>query len=355
MRRSMLPLLALLSLALPLSAQEYRKAVEKEVHATMEKQGIPGLSVAIVTGHELRYAEGFGLSDVENKVAAGAKTVYRLASISKPVTAVAVMQLVEAGKLDLDAPVQKYVPGFPEKKWPLTSRHLLSHLGGVRHYKAPGEINSTKHYRQLKSALEQFAKDPLLFEPGTEYKYSTYGYNLLGCVVEAASGESFPSYLQKHIFDPAGMETMQTDDVYRIIPNRAQGYRRVRGKLRNSALADTSNKIPGGGLCSTVSDLAKFAIAMQTGLLVKPETRKEMFQPARLRDGKTVRYGFGWSLRSYKGREEVGHSGGQQRVTTWLYMVPEKKAAVVIMSNLERAKLLGLARRIHDLANPDPY
>ncbi len=352
MKRS---ILFLFLLALPLSAQEYREAVEKEVRAAMEKQGIPGLSVAIVTDHELRYTAGFGLSDVENNVAARPETVYRLASISKPITAVAVLQLVEAGKLDLDAPVQKYVPGFPEKKWPLVSRHLLSHTGGIRHYARPGEINSTKHYRSLTRALEQFAKDPLRFEPGTKYSYTTYGYNLLGCVVEGASGETFPEYLQKHIFDPAGMKTMQTDHVYRIIPNRAQGYRRVRGKLQNSALADTSNKIPGGGLCSTVNDLARFAIAVQTGLLLKPETRKQMFLPPTLEDGKTGPYGFGWRIRTYRGRKEVSHSGGQQRVTTWLYMVPEEKAAVVIMSNLEKAKLLPLARRIHDLANPNPY
>ena len=347
----LLTLFALLSLPTSGLAQEYVSDVKKEIQTAMKKQGIPGLSVAIVIDNKIDYTGGFGFSDIENRVRAKPETIYRLASISKPITAIAVMQLVDAGKIDLDAPVQKYVPGFPEKKWPLTTRHLLSHLGGVRHYKRPGEINSTKHYPKLKEALEQFADDPLIFEPGTQYKYTTYGYNLLGCVVEAASGESFPDYLKKTIFTPAKMETAQTDNLYRIIPNRAQGYRWVKGKIQNSALADTSNKIPGGGLCSTVSDLAKLAIAMQSDRLVKPETRKEMYQPATLENGRPIRYGYGWNIRTHQGRKEVGHSGGQQRVTTWLYMVPETKGAIVLMSNREGAKLLTLARTIYERAH----
>jgi len=316
----------------------------------MARQNIPGLSVAIVTDHQLRWSNGYGMADLENFVPAKAATVYRLASISKTITAVAAMQLAEKGKLDLDAPIQKYCPAFPEKPWPITTRQLLSHLGGIRHYKSPEEVGSTRHYNNLVEGLEIFKNDPLLHEPGTKYSYSTYGYNVVGCVIEGASGMKFVDYIRENIFKPAGMDRMRPDDVFEIIPNRAQGYRKTQsGELRNSALADTSNKIPGGGLCSTVEDLAKFAIAVQKGLLVKKETLTQMWTRQKTRDGQETSYGLGWSLTEHQGQKEVWHTGGQPRVSTILYMRPDQRLAVVLMSNLEGARLTELARQIADL------
>ena len=177
-----------------------------------------------------------------------------------------------------------------------------------------------------------------MHEPGTKYLYlySTYGYNLLGCVVEGASGQSYLEYVRKHIFEPAGMATIRDDDPAAIIPNRAQGYEKTRnGELRNSALADVSYKIPGGGFCSTVEDLAKFASALQSGKLLKPETRAQAWAKQKLKDGKDSTYGLGWQLSEHLGRKEVAHGGNQSRVTTLLYMQPERHFAVVMMMNLE--------------------
>lgn len=327
-----------------------RQAIEKIIRTEMERQKIPGLSVAIVTDHRLRWAKGFGFADLENSVPASDATVYRLGSISKSITAVAALQLAERGRLDLDAPVQKYCPTFPEKPWPITTRQLLGHLSGIRHYRNEEEVTSTRHYTTLRETLDIFKNDPLLFEPGTRFSYTTYGYNVIGCVIEGASGMSFMDYVRENIFKPAGMERARDDNVFEIIPHRAQGYRKTpTGELRNSPLADTSNKIPGGGLCSTVIDLARFAIAVQTGRLVRREMLELMWTPQTTREGQQTSYGLGWSVGERNGRKEVFHTGGQPRVSTVLYMQPGSGLAVVIMSNLERAAVLALARQIADV------
>ena len=334
-----------------LPAEKLEK-IEKAISAQMSRLGIPGLSVAVVVDHKLRWSNGYGLADVENYVPAKAMTAYRLGSISKPITAAAVMQLVERGKLDLDAPIQKYCPAFPAKQWPVTARLLLGHLSGVRHYKNDTEFASTRHYNSVVEGLEMFKNDPLLFEPGTKYSYTTHGYAVLGCAIEGASGTRFEDFVRENVFKPAGMDRIRIDEVSDIIPNRAQGYYKSQsGELRNSGLADTSYKIPGGGFISTVEDLAKFAIAMQAGALVKKETLDQMWVQQKTRDGKATSYGLGWGVNERNGMKEVHHGGAQQRVSTFLYTIPEKGLAVVLMTNLEGigGGLASLSRQIADV------
>ncbi len=342
-------------LAATLAAQDFSPDhCAETVEAARKAQGIPGMSAAIGFGGKLIWTRGFGKADIENDVPATKDTVFRLASISKPITAVAVMQLVERGKIDLDKPVREYVPTFPKKKWPLSCRHLLSHVGGVRHYK-PGEILSTKHYSKVEDALVIFQEDPLRFEPGTRYSYTTYGYNVLGAVVARASGQRFVDYLEKNVFEPANMTNAQADDSFRIIKHRAQGYRKnALGALRNSAMVNTSNKIPGGGLWSTAADLVAFGQALMAGKLVKPETVRQMWTQVTDKDGKPVpgrngrpaRYGLGFSLMSRQGPRSVGHGGAQPRVRTLLVIRPDEGVVVSLMSNLEGSRLNGIARNL---------
>lgn len=342
--------LCFVALAGPASAQW--DAVDRVVGEEMAAQKIPGLSVAVAVDGKLTWTKGYGYSDLENDVRASEQTRYRLASISKSITAVAVMQLAEAGRLDLDAPVQKYVPGFPGKQQPITSRQLLGHLGGIRHYNNRDEINSTRHYTNLTDPLVIFRDDPLVAPPGTKYSYTTYGYGLLGSVVEGASGESFVEYIRKNIFEPAGMETIQDDNVYRIIPHRTRGYRRTEsGEIENCALADTSNKIPGGGMISNAADLVRFALAVRDAKLLEPETVEEMWSQQTLADGTKTTYGLGWFVVLDKGPKRVGHSGGQQGTSTLLTLLPETGAAVAVMSNLERSNVGRIANRIVEAAN----
>jgi serine beta-lactamase-like protein LACTB len=329
----------------PTASDARRAAIEPTVSAEMERLGIPGLTAALVVDGEVQWTKGFGIADIENAVPARAETIYRIASLSKAITAVAALQLAERGKLDLDAPIQRYVPSFPEKPWPLTSRQLLCHQSGIRH-EAPDEWGSTRHYSGACDALDIFQDDPLLFAPGLRAEYSTYGFNLLGCVVESVSGMRFVDYLKEDVFGPAGMDQTRADDVFEIIPNRAAGYVRLgSGGLANSRLADTSNKIPGGGLCSTATDIARFALAVQSGRLLKPETLKAMLTPQRTTDGHKTGYGLGFLLGNWRGRREVWHHGGQPRVSTLLYMQPDHRLALVFLANLE-----GVSPALTDLA-----
>jgi CubicO group peptidase (beta-lactamase class C family) len=327
------------------------KQIEALVGAEMAKQKIPGMTVAVVSERRVRWAAGFGMQDIENNVAAKPATVYRLGSIAKPITAVAAMQLFERGKLDLDAPVQKYCPAFPEKQWPVTTRQVLGHLAGIRHYKSDDEFNSTRFYASVAEGLNMFKDDPLLSEPGTKYNYTTHGYSVLGCVVEGASGQKFADFVNENVFRPAAMERIRVDSVADIIPNRAQGYRVTdKGVLTNSPLADNSYKVPGGGFVSTAEDLARFAVALQTDRLLKRETLELMYAPQKTKDGKETSYGLGWGVaKRPTGERTVGHSGGQQRVSTFLHMQPDQGLAVVIMSNLEGARLGALAQQIGDI------
>ena len=333
----------------PLSAEKI-KLIEAAIAAEMSRQNIPGLSVAVVTGNQLRWSNGYGFADVENFVPAKSATVYRLASISKTITAAAVMQLVERGKIDLDAPIQKYCPAFPEKQWPVTPRLILGHLSGIRHYKSEEEFASTRHYDSIAAGLEMFKNDPLLHEPGAKYTYTTFGYSVLGCAVEGASAQKFGDYVRENILKPAAMDRMRLDSINDIIPNRAQGYQRTRdGILRNSDIADNSYKLPGGGFVSTVEDLAKFAIAMQTNSILKRETVEQMFTRQKLRDGKETGYGLGWEVNVVDGQKFVGHSGAQQRVSTMLHMLPDKGYALVLMVNIEDTRLRPLANQITEI------
>ncbi len=164
---------------------------------------------------QLVYERGYGMADVENQVPATPDTIYRLASISKMFTAVAALQLVEQGKLDLAAPIQQYVPSFPKKdQGTVTAELLLKHQSGIRHYKGD-EVRSAVFYNRVGDSLVIFQEDPLLFPPGEKFSYTTYGYNLLGTAIEGASGEDYVGYVTQHILEPCGIDTMRPTTLIR--------------------------------------------------------------------------------------------------------------------------------------------
>lgn len=354
MRAVLLLSLSLLLVRAPLSAElspQQTAALEAAATRELSARLIPGLSVAVASGDGEIWQAAWGFADLENHVPATPRAMYRLASISKPFTAVAALMLVEQGKLVLDAPVQRYVPSFPEKPQPVSLRDLLSHQSGIRHYRADNsDMNSTTHYWSVQQALSMFAADPLEFEPGTKYLYTSYGFNLAGAAVENAAGKPFDTAVRDMILEPSGIRTMQPDDVYRVIPHRVRGYRvRRDGTLENCALADTSNKLPGGGWLATASDLVRFSQALMNGRLLKPATMEEMWTARKLKDGKQTGYGLGWVIAKRGSLRVVSHSGGQQGANTFLLLVPEKKIAIAILANLEGAGANDIADRLLDV------
>jgi CubicO group peptidase (beta-lactamase class C family) len=255
------------------------------------------------------------------------------------------MQLVEQGRLDLDADVHTIVARWPEKRWPVTTRQLLGHVGGVRHYRR-GETESTRRFATQLAGLERFADDPLLHEPGTRYQYSTYGYNLVAAVVEQLADQPFAQVVAERIAAPCGAPTLQDDDVRRIIKGRAAGYVRRDGELSNSELMDPSYKLGGGGLCSSAPDLVRFAQHLMAGKLVSKETLETMWTAQRTKDGGVTTYGLGFGVGERNGERVISHGGAQARVSTMLLMLPQHRIAVAVLCNLEGMRLGGPAREV---------
>jgi serine beta-lactamase-like protein LACTB, mitochondrial len=338
--------LLLIAAALPLAAQLSSTQIESLERAAarhMSAELIPALSVAVATGEGPVWSAAWGFADLENHVPATPRTVFRLGSIAKPITGVAAMLLVEQGRLNLDAPVQDYVR-FPRKQWPISTRQLLGHQAGIRHYQGD-DFGSTRHYESVIAGLEMFAKDPLVHEPGTRYLYSTYGFNLAGAVVEQAAGLPYEQWVRERIMVPAGMTSLQPDNVYRVIPHRARGYRRSNvGILENCSLADTSNKVPGGGWLANASDLIRFARALMEGSLLTQASLDQMWKPGFLRGGKPTHYGLGWNVQNENGVFVAQHSGGQQGANTHLLLIPSSRTAIAVLTNLEDGAAIRLAR-----------
>src|SRR5664279_850648 len=264
--------------------------IETAIARFMAAKSIPGMSVAVVENGAMDWSAGFGSADLENFVPATSHTLYRLASISKPLTATAAMLLWQENKLDLDAPVQKYCPTFPQKGSPITTRELLGHLGGVRHYisnsQEDTEIGNTKHFSNpIQGGLEFFKNDELVAKPGSEFHYSTQGFTVVGCAIEGASGDSYVDYVHKNILTPAGMTHTVVDDRFAITPFRTRFYSKdTAGAITNAEFLDSSYKIPGGGWLSSADDMAQFEVAMLEDRIVKRSTRDLMWTPLKPTD-----------------------------------------------------------------------
>lgn len=358
-------LAALLSTVSRASAQSMK--VSAEAHAKMETaiatfmaaSKVPGLSVAVVQKGEVVWSAGFGMADLENSVPATAQTVYRVGSISKPFTATAAMALWEQGKLNLDSPVQSYCPAFPQKPWPLTTRQLLGHLGGIRYYKVPEypyaesqndpEVGNTRHFENgIEGGMRFFASDPLLAQPGTHFNYSTQGYTLAGCAIEGASAEKYADSVSKSVLVPAGMLQTRPDDRLAIVPLRTRFYSKDKsGALVNAEFLDASYKVAGGGWLSSAPDMARFVVATLSDRLVKRATRDVMWTQQMPTDGLgRMAYGLGWQLGTVGGVKVVGHGGSQQGTSAMMLMAPETRAAVVVLTNSDGVDAPGLATRL---------
>jgi serine beta-lactamase-like protein LACTB len=316
--------------------------IEKIIRREMSRQNIPGLSIAIGIDDQVVWKCAYGFSDLENFVPATTRTRFRSASVGKPMTATAVIQLREKSELALDDAVQKYCTGFPEKKWPVTIYDLLTQQSGIRYYRE-NEVSNVMHYSDILQPLNIFREDSLLFKPGSDFQYTSFNYNLLGCVIQGASGMEYGQYMQENVFGPAGMVNTGIDDTHLIIKNRARGYiyDGESGQLRNADLHDPSDRVPAGGFLTTPEDLINFVIALTNGKLVTRKAFEEMIAHPRLSDGSLSLYGMGWGLYEpddkYYGFTEVMHGGGTPGVSNRLtmYLSGEKNIFIAIMTNLQ--------------------
>jgi serine beta-lactamase-like protein LACTB, mitochondrial len=307
----------------------------------------PGMSVAVAVDSKLVWAEGFGLADLEQCVAASPKTKFRIGSTSKPLTSAAAALLFDQGRLDLDAPVQRYVPSFPDKGYVITTRQLLGHLAGIRGYNAAdGEKENQQPFASVADSLKRFKDDPLVAEPGTKWVYSTYGYTLASAVIEGASGQDFLTFVHEKVFMPLGMQDTVADENTKIIPNRARWYSvRGDGSYENSPYADLSYKWAGGGFLSTAEDLVRFGSALLGPGLLKQDTLSMIFTPQQTSTGgKTkMKYGLGWEVHEPGDPDPGGHGtvrrfehgGGATGSSSLLIIYPDQKVVIAWLQNSE--------------------
>ena len=309
--------------------------VEDTIRRVMEHERIPGMVVGFAND-SCTWVRAYGYSDLENHVDMRPDASFRLASVQKTMTAVAVLQLVEQGRLDLDAPIQTYVPYYPRKRWDVTARQLLSHLGGIPHYVDREREQHFKTHFTTRQAIAVFENFPLESEPGTTYHYSSYGYDLLGAAIEGASGTSYADYMREHVWHPARMEDTRMDDPLAIIPRRVCGYQIVDSAVVNSEFVDVSSRFAAGGTRGTVADLLKFMKALGNGTLLQPRGEALMRAPAHDRANRPVPYAMGWQIPPFRDRGEiVTNDGGQQETRTFILWSPRERFCMALAMNLE--------------------
>lgn len=311
---------------------------------------IPGMSVSVAVHGKIVWSQGFGFADVENRTMVTPLTKFRIGSVSKTLTASALALLYEQGKLDLDAPVQTYVPAFPTKRWPISTRQVAGHLAGIRHYRNL-EFLMAKKFDSVTESLEIFKDDTLLFEPETAYSYSSYGWNLISAVVEGASGQDFLPFMYENVFWPLGMFETVADHNDSLIAYRSDFYQRdEKGNLQNAPYVDNSYKWAGGGFLATTRDLVRFGSAHMQGGFLKQQTLDLFQTPMHTKNGKNTHYGFGWVSRTDEaGRHWVGHSGGSVGGTAFLIIYPESGVVVGILSNESSARYNDLPQTLAGL------
>ncbi|AEI64014.1 serine hydrolase domain-containing protein [Corallococcus macrosporus] len=322
---------------------EVRGALDAVVRAELSQGPVAGLSVGVTRGAE-RWVCAYGLRDVARKLPATPRTTYRMASVTKSFTAVAVLQLVEQGKLSLDADISTLVESYPARQWPVTVRDLLGHVSGVPTYDGFASSRNTK-VLSTKAAIAVFAGKPLAFEPRTRYLYTTWGYNLLGAAVEKASGQSYRDYLREHLFAPAGMHHADLDVMATRDAHQAKGYRVLGGALRPSRYLDVSSRFAGGGTRATVGDMLAFGRAVLAHTLVTRETMGRMQASMATTDGRLTDYGMGFATYPVRGHYVVAHAGGQPETSTMLVMLPAEDTVIALATNVE-----GEARRMRRLS-----
>jgi CubicO group peptidase (beta-lactamase class C family) len=294
----------------------------------------PGAAVIAVRDGRTVLRKAYGMADLELGVPLQPGMVFRIGSMTKQFTAVAILMLVEEGKVAVSDPITKFLPDYPTGGRTITVEHLLTHTSGIKSYTDMDDFlaNMRKDYT-VKELIDHFKSQPMEFEPGEKYQYDNSGYFLLGAIVEKASGMGYEAFLKKRIFDVVGMPRTSVESTSRIIPGRARGYSKTGDTWTNADWLSMTQPYSAGALVSTVDDLAKWDAALYTGKLLRPETLQLGFTPHRLKDGKPIDYGYGWQPGTWEGFTVIQHGGGINGFVSMGVRVPERKVYVAVLSN----------------------
>lgn len=307
--------------------------VERLANDFLKKTKLPGISIAVSRKGEVIYAKGFGYADLKSKTKMIPSTQLRTASVAKVITATALGRLVSEGKLDLDAPIKTYIPYINAKYAHLSSRQLAGHTAGLAH-RPKGNSYKKKQYDSTRTTVE-LMDSPLLFEPDTEYKYSTHAFNLLAAVIEEVSGMPYSEYLKKEIFAPLGMTQTFPENIKLLTTQDATLYYMNKGKLREESLTNASYKLAGAGFRSTPTDLVKMTHAYYNKL-IHPNIVTEMFKSHQLKNGEKTNVGIAWrSSFDAFGNALVEHAGSWRGTRTVVVYYPQEQLSIALMINAD--------------------
>lgn len=310
------------------------EAVDRMLADAMQMHGLPSVSVAVSLDGRVVLRRAIGFADIDSGVAATPATLYAQGSVTKSLTAVAALRLAAKGRMDIDAPVQRSCPAFPPRPRPISVRQLLAHAAGVRHYDyqrfAEDYLNAVT-YPSIEAALAKFSGDPLVAEPGERYHYSSWGYVVVACAIEGASGGEFGTFLTREVLAPADMRDSRLDAPGLRIEARATGYsRKGDGPFTPSGVQDPSDRPGASGLLSTPADMVRFADALMSGRLLDTAGTQAMWSPQPLAGGRDTCHGLGWDLLP---NGDVGVGGNAFDASSYLYVSPSRRVAVSVSSN----------------------
>jgi len=331
------------------TAQTAATSATDYVRAEMQRQHIPGLSLLVVKAGKIVQAEGFGLANVELQAPVKPETVFQSGSVGKQFTATAVTMLVEEGKIGLDDPLTKYFADAPAAWKDVTVRELLSHTAGFGDY--PKDFDFRKDWTEDEE-LKLIESIPLAYPPGTKWEYSNLGYVTLGILLHRVTGQFYGDFLQQRIFQPLGMQSTRIISEADIVPNRAAGYRLVKGELKNQEwVAPIVNTTADGSLYFSILDLAKWDAALYTERLLKRSSLDLMWTPAKLKNGQPNKggYGFGWFIEQRQGHRCIHHDGAWQGFETAIDRYVDDQLTVVVLANLAEAKPGEISRHVAEM------
>lgn len=302
--------------------------------AAIFKADEPGAAVVVLKDGKTILRKGYGLADVEKKAAVQPGDVFRIGSMTKQFTAVAILMLEEEGKLSVQDEITKFLPDYPTQGKKITVEHLLHHTSGIKSYTGMPTFRGIMNKEMKPSEVVDFFKnEPMDFAPGERYSYNNSGYFLLGVIIEKVSGMTYAEFVAKRIFEPLNMQHTAFEGHERNGVKRVPGYQRGREGYQPAAAMSMTQPYAAGSLVSNVDDLVTWNAAIEAGKLLKADTWKRAFTPGVLNNGKPIEYGYGWSLRKLRGEPIIEHGGAINGFLSEGIRVPGSKVFVALLMN----------------------
>lgn len=321
--------------------------VDDFLQSEMAARHIPGAALVVIRAGKTIKSGAYGWANLELKVLVKAQTVFEIGSVTKQFTAAGILLLAQDGKLSVEDRISRHLKGTPESWRDITVHHLLTHTSGIKSYTGLDGFELRRHLTQAQF-IQALAALPLEFKPGEVWKYSNSGYNLLGYIIENISGINYWDFMNRRVFQPLGMTCTTNRLPALIIPNRAAGYEQTNHVLINRD-DDLTDVFSAGAMGSTVLDLVKWNAALDGEMLLNARSKEQMWTPAKLNNGASTKYGFGWSIDSYEGRLNIGHGGSTSGFSASIQRFPNDKLVVILLTNTDEQIASTLARRIASL------